>query len=148
MELFLIIMAVEASFKSFYYDSYNYRSETIYADTGNIVLSSCDNRKSSSPVNAPGARKSSETQALETGADLLQRKTPLNRINVYLDGFHFYNGNMQAQMEDTKDGQVQPDLVKKRDDQLKLSTADNRKNRSDIPFLQSLPGPTPGNKAM
>lgn len=206
-----------------------------------FLLSSCDNRKSSSPVDVPGAKKSSETQALETGADMLQRKTPLNRINVYLDGFHFYNGNMQAQMEAhhyvsqlnedmhqaiiydgngedakimgieyiiserlfntlpdeekklwhshhyevssgllvapgipdvaehelmekliatygktihtwhtdqernlpvgvpqlmmgyTKDGQVQSELVKKRDEQLKISTADKRKNRSDIP---------------
>lgn len=207
-----------------------------------FMFTSCNNRKSESPVDAPGAAKSGETQALETGADLLQRKTPLNRINVYLDGFHFYNGNMHAQMEAhhyvsqlnedlhqaiiydgngedakimgieyiiserlfntleeeekklwhshhyevssgllvapgipdaaehelmeklistygktihtwhtdqernlpvgspqlmmvyTKDGQVQPELVKKRDEQLKISTADKRKNRSDIPI--------------
>lgn len=206
-----------------------------------VLLYSCDNRKSPSHVDAPGEKKSGETQALETGADLLQRKTPLNRINVYLDGFHFYNGNMKAQMEAhhyvsqlnedlhqaiiydgngedakimgieyiiserlfntlpeeekklwhshhhevssgllvapgipdaaehelmeklistygktihtwhtdqernlpigtpqlmmvyTKDGQVNPELVKKRDDQLKISTAEKRKNRSDIP---------------
>jgi hypothetical protein len=206
-----------------------------------FVAVSCDNRKSPSALDAPGAQKSGETQALETGADLLQRKTPLNRINVYLDGFHFYNGNMQAQMEAhhyvtqlnedlhqaiiydgndedakimgieyiiserlfntlpdeekklwhshhyevssgllvapgipnaaehelmeklistygktihtwhtdqdrnlpvgipqlmmgyTQDGQVHPELVKKRDEQLKISTADKRKNRNDIP---------------
>jgi hypothetical protein len=207
-----------------------------------LVFTACDNRKSPSPVDAPGAVKSGETQALETGADLLQRKTPLNRINVYLDGFHFYNGNMHAQMEAhhyvsqlnedlhqaiiydgngddakimgieyiiserlfntlpeeekklwhshhyevsaglliapgipdvaehelmeklistygktihtwhtdqernlpvgapqlmmvyTKDGQIQPELVKKRDEQLKISTSEKRKNRSDIPI--------------
>lgn len=36
---------------------------------------------------------------LNTGADLLQDKTPLKKFNAYLDGFHFYNGNMNAQME-------------------------------------------------
>ncbi|HZG23089.1 MAG TPA: OBAP family protein, partial [Chitinophagaceae bacterium] len=36
---------------------------------------------------------------LQTGADILQAKTPLRKINAYLDGFHFYNGNINAQME-------------------------------------------------
>lgn len=30
---------------------------------------------------------------------MLQDKPPLEAINAYLDGFHFYNGNMQGQME-------------------------------------------------
>ncbi|MET0659122.1 MAG: OBAP family protein, partial [Steroidobacteraceae bacterium] len=38
-------------------------------------------------------------KALEMGADLLQGKTPLQNLNAYLDGFHFYNGNMKVQME-------------------------------------------------
>ena len=29
----------------------------------------------------------------------MQAKTPLRKFNVYLDGFHFYNGNINAQME-------------------------------------------------
>ena len=33
------------------------------------------------------------------GADIIQNKSPLKKINVYLDGFHFYNGNLRAQME-------------------------------------------------
>lgn len=36
---------------------------------------------------------------LETGAKVLQSKTPLNAINVYVDGFHFHNGNMDSQVE-------------------------------------------------
>lgn len=55
--------------------------------------------KSESPVDAPGEDKSSKTKMLESGADLLQQKSPLRKINAYLDGFHFYNGNMNAQME-------------------------------------------------
>ena len=36
---------------------------------------------------------------METGADLLQSKSPLKKINTYLDGFHFYSGDRQGQME-------------------------------------------------
>ena len=32
----------------------------------------------------------------KTMADLLQNKSPLKKFNSYLDGFHFYNGNMGA----------------------------------------------------
>jgi hypothetical protein len=40
-----------------------------------------------------------KTRALEAGAELLQRKAPLGELDAYLDGFHFYDGNLQAQME-------------------------------------------------
>lgn len=30
---------------------------------------------------------------------MLQAKKPVDRLNSYLDGFHFYNGHMQSQME-------------------------------------------------
>lgn len=36
---------------------------------------------------------------LEAGADLLQGKAPLRQLDAYLDGFHFYNGQPDAQME-------------------------------------------------
>jgi hypothetical protein len=36
---------------------------------------------------------------LEKGADLLQGNTPLQKFSTYLNGFHFYNGNPEAQME-------------------------------------------------
>ena len=35
----------------------------------------------------------------EAGAALLQNKPPIEVIKSYLDGFHFYNGNMKGQME-------------------------------------------------
>ena len=56
-----------------------------------------DNTKSN--VEAPGSVKDEKSKVLEVGADLLQDKGPLKKINAYLDGFHFYNGNMNAQME-------------------------------------------------
>ncbi len=52
-----------------------------------------------SPVAAPGAPEGAKTQALEAGAAVLQQKPPLAALNAYLDGFHFYSGRPQAQME-------------------------------------------------
>lgn len=62
------------------------------------VLGGCG-EKSPSNVTAPGAEKTGESMVLGIGADILQDKTPLNKMNVYLDGFHFYNGYMEGQME-------------------------------------------------
>jgi hypothetical protein len=62
------------------------------------LLASCG-EKTASNVAAPGADESAKTTVLEAGADLLQNKTPLRKLDAYLDGFHFYNGNMAAQME-------------------------------------------------
>jgi hypothetical protein len=55
--------------------------------------------KTESPVLAPGEPKSATTEILETGAATLQPKPPIAALNAYLDGFHFYNGHPQAQME-------------------------------------------------
>lgn len=54
---------------------------------------------SDSNVQAPGGVKSATTRALESGADALQSKPPIAAINAYLDGFHFYNGRLNEQME-------------------------------------------------
>src|SRR5688500_15170559 len=64
-----------------------------------ITLVSCGGDNTKSNVETPGAEKDAKSKTLETGADLLQSKGPLKKINAYLDGFHFYNGNMNAQME-------------------------------------------------
>lgn len=63
------------------------------------LITACGGKNTRSKVESPGADKKTDTRALETGADILQDKSPLKRFNVYLDGFHFYNGNMKAQME-------------------------------------------------
>jgi hypothetical protein len=60
---------------------------------------SCGGRNTSSNVEAPGSEKKAKSKMLEAGADLLQNRSPISKINVYLDGFHFYNGNINAQME-------------------------------------------------
>lgn len=64
-----------------------------------VLVIACGNDNTASRVEAPGAEKDAKSKSLEVGADLLQGKTPLKKINAYLDGFHFYNGNINAQME-------------------------------------------------
>jgi Protein of unknown function (DUF1264) len=64
-----------------------------------MLLVSCGGNNSASKVDSPGVEKSAKSKTLEAGADLLQSKSPLRKINAYLDGFHFYNGNMNGQME-------------------------------------------------
>jgi hypothetical protein len=64
-----------------------------------LLVSGCGGKNTSSNVEAPGADKNTKDQILNAGADLIQSKTPLHAFSAYLDGFHFYNGNMNAQME-------------------------------------------------
>jgi hypothetical protein len=64
-----------------------------------MTLAGCGADNTPSNVQAPGAPESAKTQTLEAGAAVLQDKPPLEALNAYLDGFHFYNGNMQGQME-------------------------------------------------
>jgi hypothetical protein len=63
------------------------------------LTSGCNGSDSGSPVKSPGDPPSAKIRALEVGAAMLQTQPPLRAINAYLDGFHFYSGNMQAQME-------------------------------------------------
>lgn len=64
-----------------------------------LLISACGGNNTDSNVDAPGAEKSAKSKVLDTGADLIQSAAPLKKINAYLDGFHFYNGNINAQME-------------------------------------------------
>ena len=71
----------------------------IFCTGGLAVLAACGGDNTSSNVAVPGADESAKTVTLEAGANLLQGKAPLNSLNAYLDGFHFYSGNPQSQME-------------------------------------------------
>lgn len=64
-----------------------------------IGLAGCGGGNTPSNVTSPGNERSTKDKILNTGADLLQDKSPLKKFNAYLDGFHFYNGNINAQME-------------------------------------------------
>ena len=63
------------------------------------VISACGGDNTASKVVPPGHEQSAKSQMLEAGADLMQDKSPVNALNAYLDGFHFYNGDMKSQME-------------------------------------------------
>lgn len=62
------------------------------------LLSAC-NKETASNVQAPGAPESAGTRLLEAGAVMLQDKPPVEAINAYLDGFHFYSGMPDSQTE-------------------------------------------------
>jgi hypothetical protein len=64
-----------------------------------LILSACAGGNTASNVSAPGKPTSSRTQVLDAGADLVQSRPPIDALNAYLDGFHFYNGQMKSQME-------------------------------------------------
>ncbi|SKB86171.1 OBAP family protein [Dyadobacter psychrophilus] len=59
----------------------------------------CGGRNTSSNVEAPGEEKTAKDKILTAGANVMQSEAPLKQFSTYLDGFHFYNGNMKAQME-------------------------------------------------
>jgi len=50
------------------------------------------------PSAAPGQAKTAKTKALEVGAKLIQERSPLKAMSMYLNGFHFHSGDMGHQM--------------------------------------------------
>jgi hypothetical protein len=72
---------------------------TLFSATAALALAACGGGNTGSSVQAPGADAKPTTQVLEAGAAVLQNRPPIEAINAYLDGFHFYNGHMKAQME-------------------------------------------------
>ena len=64
-----------------------------------LLLVACGDHRTESPVQSPGAPARPTTKVLEAGAAVLQDKPPIEALNAYLDGFHFYNGRPTAQME-------------------------------------------------
>ena len=63
------------------------------------LLTACAANNTDSNVVAPGAEKTPSTKTLEAGAALMQSRPPIEALNAYLDGFHFYNGHPDVQME-------------------------------------------------
>ena len=75
------------------------RNASLLALLPALLLTACKGSDTHSPVATPGAPTAASTVALDKGANVLQSKPPIAAINAYLDGFHFYNGNMLGQME-------------------------------------------------
>ncbi|MBP1202873.1 hypothetical protein JOD97_000887 [Duganella sp. 1411] len=63
-----------------------------------LLLGACG-QKTESALPTPGTPATAKTKALEAGAALLQNKPPIEALNAYLDGFHFYSGKPNLQME-------------------------------------------------
>jgi hypothetical protein len=63
------------------------------------AVAACGGHNTASNVQAPGIEGTAKTRLLETAAAVVQKKPPIDALNVYLDGFHFYNGRIQAQVE-------------------------------------------------
>ncbi|MBC3784132.1 OBAP family protein [Spirosoma utsteinense] len=64
-----------------------------------VIALGCGGKNTSSNVQSPGSEKTTKTTVLEAGATALQDKTPVDRLEIYLNGFHFYNGQINGQME-------------------------------------------------
>lgn len=64
-----------------------------------LLAMACGGKNTSSNVESPGSVKSVKTEVLEAGAAAMQDKTPVKQLDIYLDGFHFYNGQVSGQME-------------------------------------------------
>jgi hypothetical protein len=63
------------------------------------AIAACGGGNTTSNVESPGEEESAKTSLLEAGAAMLQDHPPVEAINAYLDGFHFYSGNIKGQME-------------------------------------------------
>ena len=64
-----------------------------------LALAGCGGNNTPAQVNTPGAPTSTKMKLLDTGAAAMQSRPPIDAINAYLDGFHFYNGDKNGQME-------------------------------------------------
>ncbi|MDH2067295.1 OBAP family protein [Pantoea sp. GD03673] len=64
-----------------------------------LLLTGCGANNTPPQVQSPGAPASSSLKVLEKGASVMQSRPPIDAINTYLDGFHFYNGDKNGQME-------------------------------------------------
>jgi len=64
-----------------------------------VACAGCGGNNSESAVRAPGSPTTARTDVLRAGAALLQDKAPLEALDAYMNGFHFYNGDLRGQME-------------------------------------------------
>lgn len=64
-----------------------------------LLIVACSENNTGSYTQVPGEEERLKTKLLETGAKLLQDRQPLDAMSAYLNGFHFYNGDGDGQME-------------------------------------------------
>lgn len=64
-----------------------------------LALLACGQTATGPHVGTPGVPAGPKTSLLDAGAAVIQDKPPVNALNTYLNGFHFYNGRLDEQME-------------------------------------------------
>jgi hypothetical protein len=66
-----------------------------------VVAGACGGGNTPPPggETAPGADRTAKTAALESGASLMQAKAPVEKIAMYLNGFHVTKDDSKMQME-------------------------------------------------
>lgn len=62
-------------------------------------LAGCGANNTPPQTPIPGEKTSAKLRTLETGAAAIQSRPPVDAISTYLDGFHFYSGDKNGQME-------------------------------------------------
>jgi hypothetical protein len=64
------------------------------------LVAACNREPQSPPSDLPaGAERKTDTKLLETGANVLQDRTPVEQIGVYLNGFHVMKDDPRMHME-------------------------------------------------
>ncbi len=64
-----------------------------------LLLAGCGANNTPPQAPIPGESTSAKMRTLETGAQVIQSRPPVEAISAYLDGFHFYSGDKNGQME-------------------------------------------------
>lgn len=64
-----------------------------------LILTGCGANNTPPQTPVPGEHTSPQLRTLETGAQIIQSRPPVEAISAYLDGFHFYSGDKNGQME-------------------------------------------------
>ena len=64
-----------------------------------LLLAGCDGPNTAPTVDAPGRETTAKSKVLEAGAMVMQDRTPVDQIHMYVCGLHFYNGDMTRQVE-------------------------------------------------
>jgi Protein of unknown function (DUF1264) len=72
---------------------------TVFGLLSALLFAGCGANTSPSRVQVPGTEAGTKSTALEAGAAMLQAMPPVQQLNMYLDGFHFYADDMGHQME-------------------------------------------------
>lgn len=64
-----------------------------------LTIAGCGANNTPPASAAAGEKTSTKMRTLDAGAAMLQSRPPIDAINTYLDGFHFYSGDKNGQME-------------------------------------------------